>query len=628
MLGLVALNLLDPVARMNARFRCLHGPSLWMGHAALLAEFEHLPLQSLPAEMIESRWLELDRKPLWPKASPPAASLAAIDLIAMISAELQHPEDPENARVLVLPRSNNRPCVLLGCIDPQASRQVLQMAIAVSSAIFYGSEDSSSLAMRLRQVRATLQACLPQSRLMRTLIHEAHALGIPVAPVVSTSRVWLFGQGERGVHFHQAATDGDSLTGARLSMNKAWSNQLVLRLGFPGMIHSVASDVAHAIEIARKLGYPVVVKPVIGGQGKGVSAYLLNDREVAEAYTRAAALSPNGVLVERFIAGDDHRLTVFGGRLAWVVSRRPARVVGDGQRSVADLITHENERRARDPDSLVNGIKPIKVDQETIRHLSKQRVTLESCLPQGVSVSLSSVANLTCGGILVDVTDQIHPDNRDMAESLARAFRMESFGIDFQTPDISRSWRDVPCGVVEVNATPGILFDSRVQRLLRVRFSDDSDGRIPSLLLIAPPPGLRSMLTRAIAAMGLCVGETDADSTTLGGMQRCRPDADLSARVNALIADPACQALVIETTATAIAENGLVLDRVDLAVACESLREDLQQLLQSCCRQLIICDPVATAQQQLLKLLDAPLLVDLAAQLGASLPRSRRQSSD
>lgn len=609
---------------MNIRLRCLHGPSLWADHAAVLAEFERPLLQALPAETIASRWQQLDSRPLWP-TPPPASTLTPVDLIAIIAAQLQHPYDPETARVVVLPRGDKRgPCVLLGCLDPQASRQALHTAITVSIAIFREDADLPFLAGRLRQVRATLKAWLPQNPLMRTLVREASALGIPVAPVASDSRVWLFGQGVRGVHFHQAATDGDSLTGTRLAMNKLWSNQLVLSLGFPGMTHAVAADVPQAVEIARRLGYPLVVKPLCGSQGRGVSAYVLDEQELAQAHAAAASLSAAGVLVERFIPGHDHRLAVFGGKVAWVVSRRPARVVGDGQRSVADLITAENERRARDPESAVNGTQPIKVDQEVILHLRKQGFSLESCPQQGVEIALSSVANIARGGTFVDVTDQLHPDNRDMAESLARAFRMESFGIDFQTPDISRSWRDVPCGVIEVNGTPGIVYDARAQRLLRVRFPGDSDGRIPTVLLIDPPAGLRSLLSGAIAAMGLCVGETDDRQTALGGMPRCRRDADLAARVKALICDPACEGLVIETTVTAIEDSGLVLDRVDLVVAPVELHEDLERLLRSCCGQLIASDPLASAEQLLPMLLKARLFGALAEQGGADgAPRSR-----
>ena len=133
-------------------------------------------------------------------------------------------------------------------------------------------------------------------------------------------------------------------------------------------------------------------------------------------------------------------------------------------------------------------------------------------------------------------------------------------------------------------------------------------------------------MSGAIAEMGLCLGETDDRDTTLGGMLRCRPDADLAARVMALIADPACEALVIEATAKAIEDTGLMLDRFDLAVSSVSLQEDLDHLVRSHSGRFIACDPLATAEQLLPMLLDAQPLADLAAQSGAGGPRSARGS--
>jgi hypothetical protein len=107
-------------------------------------------------------------------------------------------------------------------------------------------------------------------------------------------------------------------------------------------------------------------------------------------------------------------------------------------------------------------------------------------------------------------------------------------------------------------------------------------------------------------------------------MPRCRSDADLAARVRALIGDPACEGLVIETTAKAIEDTGLMLDRVDLVVAPVGLHDDLERLLRSCCGQLIVCDSLATAEQLLPMLLKARLLAVLAEQAGAvGVPRSR-----
>jgi cyanophycin synthetase len=603
---------------VNIRFRRFHGPSLRADHAVIAVEFDRPLTATLPAETIASRWLQVDSKPLWVNP-PPASSLSLAELVATIAVELQHPQDRENARVEILAHpEDGGPCVALGYLDARASMEVLRSAVAVSLAIFQARDDLASLAPPLGQVREMLQVWLPQNPLMRTLIREARVLGIPVYPTARNSRIWLFGQGARGVHFHQAATDGDSFTGMRMAMHKEWSNQMVIALGFPGMTHAVANDVSQATKIARKLGYPVVVKPVLGGQGKGVSAYILDDQELAEAYAIAASYSSNGVIVERYVAGDDHRLAVFGGQLTWVASRRPAQVIGDGRRTVAELITAENERRRLDPETEAFGLKMIQIDQDVVSHLRKQGLSLDSCPAQGVSVILNSVSNIARGGTLVDLTDRVHPDNRDMAESIARAFRMTSVGIDFQTPDISRSWRDLPCGVIEVNGTPGIIFDERAQRVLRAKFPGGSDGRIPSVLLIHPPAGLRSLLADAIAETGVRVGETDDKTTHLAGMPRCRSQDDLLARLMALIADPGCEVVVIEASAQALEDAGLLLDRFHLAISFVGLKDDLRRLVASCCGRFIESGLPPHPQEALRRLLDSQLLHTLGLDPGSS----------
>lgn len=600
---------------MKAIFRHLHGPNRWTNYAALMTEFRETPTLSLPAETIQKCWNKIEKRGLKGLAtSPPNNELNIIESIAIIATNLQHPNDPENAKSLIQSRSNQeKPLIFIDCIDPQASQLAMKTAINISDAIFQGDKDLALLAEPLHKARNKLKAYLPQNKVITALIREARLLNIPFTSVAAGSNVWLFGQGAKGVHYHNAATDNDSLTGALLERNKSVANQLVAKLGFPAMIHSIAVNAKHAVSIAKEIGYPVVTKPLDRGMGIGVTAFLINESEVIEGYAEAALYSRNGVLVEKFIHGEDHRIAVMGGKVAWVAARRPSCVTGDGIHTITDLIDIENARRKIDPAAIANKIKQINVDESLILHLKKQDLTLASCPPKGTKITLSSICNLERGGLLEDRTNSLHPDNKDMAESLARAFRIDSFGIDFQTPDISKSWKDIPCGVIEVNATPGIYYDSRAQHVLRARFPGDSNGRIPSLLLISPPKGLRSALTSALTEQDLCVGETNANQTTLNGKPRFTTNQTLLARINALISDPACQAIVIETTAADIARNGLQLDHFDLAVAWENIPDDIEHLLYSCCQRLIKDNHSESAQTLLSAFISTKAPVDHAS---------------
>lgn len=571
---------------MKVRLRVFQGPTVHAPFAAVMAVFTN-PFQSeLPASVIESQWRLLSDMPLWGHPAP-SANLSFASLASALAVKLQHPDDPESAIVRIgAGASGEASSIALGFTDPAASAIVLQAAIDLAERIFRGAAGEAGgleqVAPQLQQVNATLRQSLPQAPIIRTLIRAARRRAIPVYPVAESSSVWLFGQGVAGFHFFEAAGDQDSFTGMRLASDKTLSNRLVMRLGFPGVTHAVAASQEKALGLARQLGYPVVVKPIASGKGRGVSAYVVDDAEMAVAFASAAAFSPRGVIVERHVAGDDHRLAVFGGRLAWVAARYPASVIGDGRSTIAELIDAENRRRREEPAAADGGLLQIEPDPDMLLHLRKQGFSLDSRPPAGTTAKLRSVANLSKGGSIADVTRLAHPDNVEMAEAIARSFRMDALGIDFMTTDISRSWRETPCAVIEVNGTPGIYFDSRAEKILLAKFPAGSEGRIPSVLLIDAPVEVPARVSALLGGRGRAVGQTGGDYTLLAGHARCAPGADLPTRVMALISDPGCGALVIETSAGSIGDSGLPLDRFDLALGFQPLPPALRALVQSC----------------------------------------------
>jgi len=572
---------------MNVRLRLFHGPSIHAPFAAVMAEFASPFRNELPASAIESQWRLLNDKPLWDNSAL-SANLSFVGLASALAVKLQHPDDPENANIRIGSGTIvETSSITLGFTDPAASALVLRVAIDLAERIFQGvsgeAEGLERLAPLLQQVNAFLRNSLPQTPIIRTLIQEARRRSIPVYPVAESSRIWLFGQGVAGFHFSGAASDRDSSTGMKLQRDKTLSNRLIRRLGFPGVTHAVATRKEEALRIALQLGYPVVVKPIASGKGYGVNAYVVDDAELGIAFTNAAALSPQGVIVERHVVGNDHRLAVFGGKVAWVAARYPASVVGDGRSSISELIEVENRRRRKEPSAAGDGLLQLVPDPDMLQHLRKQCFTLDSRPPIGTTANLRSIANISKGGSIADVTSLVHPDNVEMAEAIARGFRMDALGVDFMTPDISRSWREVPCAVIEVNGTPGIFFDSRVEKILLAKFPANSDGRIPSVLLIDAPPGMAARVCALLGAKGRAVGQTDGDYTLLAGHPRCQPGEKLQARVMALISDPGCEAIVIETSAGSIGKSGLPLDRFDLALAFQAMQPELSSLVQSCC---------------------------------------------
>lgn len=420
---------------------------------------------------------------------------------------------------------------------------------------------------------------------IKYLIDVARRRGIPVSPAVQKSGIWRFGQGAASRHLYAAATDRDGLTGTILARHKGWANALVAGLGFPATVQRVVHSREDLVAQARVLGFPVAVKPLAAGMGMGVFAEIRTEADLLRAHAGAAPLSPQGMVVERHVAGLDHRLTVCGGRLAWAVIRHRAQVTGDGVHAVRELINLENARRLAADHA--ERLKPITIDDELVIQLQNQSLTLESRPAAGAPVSLRSVANVARGGTVEDCTARVHPAVRDMAEAIARAARLDVIGVDFITPDIARSWRDVPCAVIEINATPAIFTDAQAAVMVEALFPPGSDGRIPTVLLVDVVPAAVDLVAGALAAAGWRVGRTDAVETRLGGAVRCGPGMDIAARVEALVADPACAALVVAMPAAEIARSGLPLDRFDMALVPAQLMPQAEAVTAGACCETV-----------------------------------------
>jgi D-alanine-D-alanine ligase-like ATP-grasp enzyme len=567
----------------KVRFNVLHGPSPLAPFAAVIAEFDNTFASLLPAARVGSQLAKSLSSRFRSQVELSPDGVAFEVLAASLANALQDLRGPCGLPVETLRTRSGRCRIALGFVDPQATLSALRAGIHVSAFMFGHSgadgERAGAVAAMLRRAEAELHSLLPDY-VTRSLMRVARARGIPVYAVSSGSRVWMYGQGSAGHHFWEAANDHDSLTGHLLTRDKVLSNQLIWQLGLPGVAHGVARDVGDATQIAAKLGFPVVVKPIDSGKGNGVTANVEGLGELESAFAKASPFSARGVIVERHVAGEDHRLAVFGGRLAWVVRRSPPRILGDGQSTVAQLVEQAIESRSA-ADIEAGFINPLAVDDDMLAVLAKQGLELNDRPPAGRSVQLRSIANMATGGTLVDCTAQTHPDNREMAEMIARSFRMDAVGIDFITTDISRSWREGGSAVIEVNATPGISADSHAETILRHKFPRGIDGRVPSIVILAAESTLADPVQASVQAAGLRVGKVDSSGTTLSGQAIGPGNASVAASVMALLLSPSCDGLVIRLAPQEVERLGFPMDRCDLVLIGDevALSERMRELI-------------------------------------------------
>ncbi|HET9068699.1 MAG TPA: acetate--CoA ligase family protein, partial [Amaricoccus sp.] len=241
------------------------------------------------------------------------------------------------------------------------------------------------------------------------LVRAAEARDIPWLRMNDASLIQV-GQGRYQKRIEAALTSQTSHTAVEIAADKELCTRLLSELGLPVPRQYQVRDAEDAVDAAKAIGFPVVVKPVDGNHGRGVSVNLTTDEEVADAFETAIE-EGSGVVVESMIAGDDHRLLVVDGVLVAAAHRVPGHVVGDGRSTVAELVAEVN-RDPRRGAGHENMLTRIELDEVADRLLADKGYDHDSVPPEGEVVYLRKTANLSTGGTAIDVTDVIHPDNR------------------------------------------------------------------------------------------------------------------------------------------------------------------------------------------------------------------------
>src|SRR5215210_6112810 len=285
-----------------------------------------------------------------------------------------------------------------------------------------------------------------------SLVRAAEERDIPWIRLNDRSLVQL-GHGRYQRRIQATVTSETRHIAVEIASDKRLTNQILHDLGLPVPRQHRVRTVEGAVEAAEELGYPVVVKPLDGNHGRGVSINLTSEEQVRAAFDEAYERS-SVVIVESFLEGQDYRILVVNGKVLAVAQRVPGHVVGDGVRTIGQLIETVNTdpRRGVGHEKVLTRLE---ADPQAERLLEQAGLTLDSVLPDGEVFSLRSTGNLSTGGTAIDRTDVIHYDNRIMAERSVKAVGLDVGGVDFISPDIARSYKEVGGGIVEINAAPG-----------------------------------------------------------------------------------------------------------------------------------------------------------------------------
>ncbi|MGJ0364074.1 AMP-binding protein [Aliarcobacter cryaerophilus] len=266
--------------------------------------------------------------------------------------------------------------------------------------------------------------------------------------------VYQLGLGSKSIKIDRSTTNFDSAIGSKLSQNKVFTANLLKLAALPAPIHSVAKSQDEALQIARQINFPLVVKPVDLDRGEGVSVNILNEDELLKAFDLAYNLSKRKqVIVEKQVSGVCHRLFIVDDKLLYAVKRLPICVIADGYSSIEKLIEKANQKEAlKMPWDSTKLFYPI--DELSLKEIEKSSYNLKSIPLKDTIVPLRDIESTKWGGYDEDVTNIVHPENLKIALQTTKIFEFQVAGIDIITSDISEPWYETGAIINEVNFAP------------------------------------------------------------------------------------------------------------------------------------------------------------------------------
>ncbi len=430
--------------------------------------------------------------------------------------------------------------------------------------------------------RLRTQAALGAST--EALVKEAENRNIPWTHLESCD-LFQLGYGKYQKRVQAALTSYSGVLGVEVACNKQRTKTLLESMGVPVPLGSVIytfKDLEDAIH--RLGGYPIVIKPLDGNQGRGITINIQSWRQAKIAYDRARDVS-KGVIIEHFYQGRDHRILVVNHKVVAVAERVPAHVVGNGRSSIAELVEQENQddRRGEGHDNMLT---QIELDDTTDEILKEQGHTLDTILPPEQICYLRATANLSTGGIAIDRTDEIHPDTVWLAERVSRIIDLDVAGIDVITTDITKTLAEADGVIVEVSAAPGLRMHIAPSQgvgrnvaapILDMLFPPGMPTQIPIVAVTgtnskATPTPLIAHIFRQIYEE---VGFTTTDEIYIGDRPLKPLNLSKAHNTQMILQDPTVEIAVLETAQDEILQSGLAFAHCDVGVVLNVVADQL-----------------------------------------------------
>ncbi|MDQ7988291.1 MAG: cyanophycin synthetase [Candidatus Dactylopiibacterium sp.] len=557
-----------------SRIRALRGPNLWSRHTAIEAIVTCEPSERSLADLggFDARLRELF--PLIGEVRPAAAGevlsmahaleFTALGLQAQAGCPVTFSRTTETQERGVY-------LVVVEYSEEAVGRRAFALAEALCAAAAGAAPFDTAAAL------AELRELDEDERLgpsTGSIVWAAVARNIPYRRLTSGSMV-QFGWGSRQRRIQAAEIDRTSAIAESIAQDKDLTKKLLEAAGVPVPKGRPATTLAEALVVAGEIGYPVVVKPQDGNQGKGVTVNITTAAGVEAAWATAHAISDE-VLVEKYLPGHDFRMLVVGDKLVAAARREPPLVIGDGVQTVRALVEEVN-RDPRRGTGHATSLTRIRFDDIALARLAEQGMGADTVPARGQRVILRNNANLSTGGTATDVTDDVHPDLAARAVEAAQMIGLDICGVDVVCESVHRPLEEQSGGIVEVNAAPGLRMHLSPsfgkgrnvgEAVISTMFEAGDDARIP-VVAVTGTNG-KTTTVRLIAHLliksGLRTGMTNTDGVYIQGRRIDSGDCSGPRSARNVLLNPDVDAAVFETARGGLLREGLAFDRCKVAV--------------------------------------------------------------
>ncbi|MBU3157654.1 cyanophycin synthetase [Clostridium estertheticum] len=401
---------------------------------------------------------------------------------------------------------------------------------------------------------------------------EAKKRGIPILKIGEESMFQL-GYGKYSKIIQATMGSDTSVIAVNIAQDKLLTKQVLSMNCLPVPYGMKVVNMMQTISCANEIGYPVVLKPQFGNQGKGVISNIKNEKQLVESYELLAKKYVD-IIIEKYINGRDYRVCCVYGDIVAVSERIPPYIIGDGINAIDSLIENINKDLRRG-EGHEKELTKIKIDEGLIEYLKQKGYTLNSVLPEKEKLYLKDNANLSTGGFAIDCTDLISDENIEICKRVASAIGLDICGIDVRCEDIGKSLNEGGV-IIEINAAPGIRMhhnpyfgkSRNVAGHIIDKLFKDIPRKIP-LISVTGTNGKTTttrLISHILSNAGYTVGMTTTSGIYIDG--KCIRKGDTTGPKSALtvLMNKNIDAAVLETARGGMIREGLAYDLADVAV--------------------------------------------------------------